>query len=60
MKTQLDTKPRNLKDVFDTQCQYVMPHQPIDLSDTEKAITVISRNNPNGQESVILHEPEVK
>lgn len=31
-----------------------VPHQPINLSDTEEVIAVVSRNDPNEQESVVI------
>jgi uncharacterized RmlC-like cupin family protein len=34
-----------------------VPHQPINISDTEEAIAIITRNDPNEQESVIPYEP---
>lgn len=37
-----------------------LPHQPINLSDTEQVVAVVSRNDPNEQESVILYESEDK
>ena len=33
-----------------------VPHQPINISDTEEAIAIITRNDPNEQESVIPYE----
>ena len=33
-----------------------VPHQPRNLSDTEPAIAIVSRNDPNEQESVIPYE----
>lgn len=33
-----------------------VPHQPRNLSDTEPAIAIVSRNDPNEQESVISYE----
>ena len=35
-----------------------VPHQPINISDTEEAIAIITRNDPNEQESVIPYETE--
>jgi uncharacterized RmlC-like cupin family protein len=32
-------------------------HQPINLSDTEEVIAVVSRNDPNEQESVVVYNP---
>ena len=34
-----------------------VPHQPINLSDTEEVIAVVARNDPNEQESVVLYVP---
>lgn len=34
-----------------------VPHQPINLSDTEEVIAVVSRNDPNEQESVVIYDP---
>jgi uncharacterized RmlC-like cupin family protein len=31
-----------------------VPHQPINLSDTEPAIAIVARNDPEEQEHVIL------
>ncbi len=33
-----------------------LPHQPINLSDTEQVIAVVARNDPNEQESVVVIE----
>jgi len=33
-----------------------LPHQPINLSQDEPAIGIVARNDPNEQESVVLHE----
>lgn len=33
-----------------------LPHQPINLSDTEEVIAVVARNDPNEQESVVVIE----
>ncbi len=35
-----------------------LPHQPINLSDTEEVIAVVARNDPNEQESVVVIEPK--
>jgi uncharacterized RmlC-like cupin family protein len=35
-----------------------LPHQPINLSDTEQVIAVVSRNDPNEQESVVVFDPK--
>jgi uncharacterized RmlC-like cupin family protein len=32
-----------------------VPHQPINLSDTEEVIAVVARNDPNEQESVVVY-----
>ena len=34
-----------------------VPHQPINLSDTEEVIAVVSRNDANEQESVVVYTP---
>jgi uncharacterized RmlC-like cupin family protein len=34
-----------------------VPHQPINLSDSEPAKAIIARNDPNEQESVVLYNP---
>jgi uncharacterized RmlC-like cupin family protein len=31
-----------------------VPHQPVNLSNTEPAIAIVARNDPNEQEHVIL------
>lgn len=31
-----------------------VPHQPVNLSDSEQVIAVVARNDPNEQESVVL------
>jgi uncharacterized RmlC-like cupin family protein len=33
-----------------------VPHQPINLSDTEEVIAVVARNDPNEQESVMIYQ----
>ena len=33
-----------------------LPHQPINLSQDEPAIGIVARNDPNEQESVVVHE----
>jgi uncharacterized RmlC-like cupin family protein len=33
-----------------------LPHQPINLSDTEQVIAVVARNDPNEQESVVVYD----
>ena len=35
-----------------------VPHQPVNLSDTEEVIAVVSRNDPNEQENVVVLESE--
>jgi uncharacterized RmlC-like cupin family protein len=35
-----------------------MPHQPVNLSDTEPAHALVARNDPNEQESVVPYDPE--
>jgi hypothetical protein len=34
-----------------------LPHQPINLSKNEPALAIVSRNDPNEQESVVHYEP---
>ncbi len=34
-----------------------LPHQPINLSETEEVIAVVARNDPNEQESVVVYNP---
>jgi uncharacterized RmlC-like cupin family protein len=34
-----------------------LPHQPVNLSDTEDVIAVVARNDPNEQESVVVYNP---
>jgi uncharacterized RmlC-like cupin family protein len=33
-----------------------VPHQPVNLSQTEEVIAVVARNDPNEQESVVLYD----
>ena len=33
-----------------------VPHQPINISDTEEVVAIVARNDPNEQESVIPYE----
>ncbi|HCK66572.1 MAG TPA: cupin [Anaerolineae bacterium] len=33
-----------------------LPHQPVNLSDTEQVIAVVARNDSNEQESVVVYE----
>lgn len=35
-----------------------VPHQPVNLSDTEPARAIVARNDANEQESVVLYDPE--
>lgn len=37
-----------------------LPHQPVNLSDTEQVIAVVARNDPNEQESVVVYEVQEK
>lgn len=34
-----------------------VPHLPMNLSDSEEAVAIVARNDPNEQESVILYDP---
>lgn len=34
-----------------------VPHQPVNLSDTEPAHAIVARNDPNEQESVVVYDP---
>lgn len=34
-----------------------LPHQPINLSETDEVIAVVARNDPNEQESVVVYQP---
>lgn len=34
-----------------------LPHQPINLSETDEVIAVVARNDPNEQESVVIYNP---
>jgi uncharacterized RmlC-like cupin family protein len=34
-----------------------VPHQPVNLSDTEPAMAIVARNDPNEQESVEPYDP---
>ena len=36
-----------------------LPHQPVNLSETEEVVAIVARNDPNEQESVVLYDPEV-
>ncbi|TDJ52772.1 MAG: cupin domain-containing protein [Nitrospina sp.] len=35
-----------------------VPHQPVNLSDTEPALAIVSRNIASEQEPVVLYDPE--
>ena len=35
-----------------------VPHQPMNISDTEEVVAIVARNDPNEQESVIPYEVE--
>jgi uncharacterized RmlC-like cupin family protein len=35
-----------------------VPHQPVNLSDSEEVIAIVARNDPNEQESVVLYHPD--
>lgn len=34
-----------------------VPHQPVNLSDSEPAVAIVARNDPNEQESVVPYDP---
>lgn len=34
-----------------------VPHQPFNLSETEEALALVARNDPDEQESVVLYDP---
>jgi len=34
-----------------------LPHQPVNLSETEEVIAVVARNDPREQESVVVYHP---
>jgi len=34
-----------------------VPHQPVNLSHTERALALVARNDPNEQESVVPYDP---
>lgn len=55
-----DVKPHSFKDVFGAPCRYIAPHQLINLSDGDQTVAVISRDDPDEQESTVLYEQEVK
>lgn len=35
-----------------------VPHQPVNLSATEPAVAIVSRNDPNEMENVVMYEAE--
>jgi uncharacterized RmlC-like cupin family protein len=35
-----------------------VPHQPVNLSDSEPAHAIVARNDPNEQENVVLYDPD--
>jgi uncharacterized RmlC-like cupin family protein len=35
-----------------------VPHQPVNLSDTDPAYAIVSRNDPNEMENVVMYTPE--
>jgi uncharacterized RmlC-like cupin family protein len=37
-----------------------VPHQPVNLSDTEPAQALVARNDPNEQESVVPYDPRTE
>lgn len=37
-----------------------VPHQPVNLSQTEEVIAVVARNDPNEQESVVLYDVDTQ
>ena len=37
-----------------------LPHQPVNLSETEPARAIVARNDPNEQESVVPYDPKVQ
>jgi uncharacterized RmlC-like cupin family protein len=37
-----------------------VPHQPVNLSDTDEVVAVVARNDPNEQESVVLYDPNAQ
>ena len=36
-----------------------VPHQPVNISDTEEVVAIVARNDPNEQESVIPYEVNI-
>jgi uncharacterized RmlC-like cupin family protein len=49
---------RPMKDVDFLFIPPDVPHQPINLSDTEPAIAIVARNDPNEQEHVELYSKD--
>ena len=37
-----------------------VPHQPVNLNETEEVVAVVARNDPNEQESVVVYEASEK
>jgi uncharacterized RmlC-like cupin family protein len=37
-----------------------VPHQPFNLSDTEPAIAIVTRNDPDEQEHVVVYPKDAK
>jgi uncharacterized RmlC-like cupin family protein len=37
-----------------------VPHQPVNLSETEPAHALVARNDPNEQESVVAYDPALE
>ena len=37
-----------------------VPHQPVNMSETEEVVAVVARNDPNEQESVVLYDPDAE
>jgi uncharacterized RmlC-like cupin family protein len=35
-----------------------VPHQPVNLSESEPAVAIVARNDPNEQESVVPYDPQ--
>ena len=35
-----------------------VPHKPVNLSDTETALAIVSRNDPNEHENVVIYDEE--
>ncbi|MFN5539108.1 MAG: hypothetical protein ACK481_03495 [Candidatus Melainabacteria bacterium] len=36
-----------------------VPHQPINLDNAEVAFAIVSRNDPNEQENMVLYNPDL-